>query len=211
MLKTLLTATAASALMLSAALAQTNTSPTPPTTPPAAAPAPATPAPAPASPKASDSMKATPKADMKASDATTKKPEFTASQQADQLLASKFKGTNVLGPKNEKVGDVSDVLFDKSGKVLAVVVGVGGFLGIGEKDVAIDMGSFQIVPASTGSSSAASTAASNDPNNIKLKIAMTKDELKSAPTFERYKAPSRTTSTSSKSNTGMAPRPMPGK
>jgi sporulation protein YlmC with PRC-barrel domain len=206
MLKTLLTATAASALMLSAALAQTNTSPTSPTTPPAATPA----MPAPASPKATGNMKAMPNADMKASEATTKKPEFTASQKSDQLLASKFKGTNVLGPNNEKVGDVSDVLFDKDGKVLAVIVGVGGFLGIGEKDVAIDMDSFQIVPASTGSSTA-STATFNDPNKIKLKIAMTKDEIKSAPTFERYKANARSTSTSSTTNTGMAPHPMPGK
>jgi hypothetical protein len=38
-------------------------------------------------------------------------------------------------------------LFDKSGKILGVVVGVGGFLGVGQKNVAMDMGAFQIVPA----------------------------------------------------------------
>jgi sporulation protein YlmC with PRC-barrel domain len=69
--------------------------------------------------------------------ATSGKAQFVTQQTADQLLATKFKGTNVMGPNDEKVGDVSDILFDKEGKVLAYVIGVGGFLGIGEKDVAI--------------------------------------------------------------------------
>ena len=58
----------------------------------------------------------------------------------------------MLGPDNAKVGDVSDVLFEKGGKILGLIVGVGGFLGIGEKNVAIDMSAFEVVPASTGSS-----------------------------------------------------------
>ena len=199
MLKTLLSATAASALMLSTAFAQTNVTPTDPATPPAATTtAPVTPSATP--PMPSDTTAAKP--------AGTAMPNFVASQQPDQMLASKFKGANVLGPNNEKVGDVNDVLFDKNGKVLALVIGVGGFLGIGEKDVGIDMASFQIVPATTGSATgtAATTASTtDDPNNVKLKIAMTKDELKTAPTFQRYKAPS-TASTGTSGNTGMAPR-----
>ncbi len=67
-------------------------------------------------------------------------------------MFSKFKGTDVLGPDNAKVGDVNDLLFDKNGKIIGMIVGVGGFLGIGEKSVAIDMSAFQVVPASTGSS-----------------------------------------------------------
>ena len=46
-------------------------------------------------------------------------------------MASKFKGTDVIGTDDQKIGDVSDILFDKSGKIEAYVVGVGGFLGIG--------------------------------------------------------------------------------
>jgi sporulation protein YlmC with PRC-barrel domain len=133
--------------------------------------------------------------------------KFISAQSADQFAFSKFKGTNVLGPDNAKVGDVTDVLFEKGGKVLGLIVGVGGFLGIGEKNVAIDMSAFQIVPADTGSST--STAASaNDPNNVKLKVSWTKDQLKNAPDFQYYKSPARTTSTSPSSpTTGMAPRP----
>src|SRR3954452_17156617 len=59
--------------------------------------------------------------------------QFIASQKPDQWLASKFKGTDVLGDDNQKVGDVSVILFDKSGKIEAYGVGVGGFLGVSAK------------------------------------------------------------------------------
>jgi hypothetical protein len=182
MLKKLIIATAASGLMMSTALAQQ-------TTPPAAAPSATAP-----------------------SAATRSDAKFISAQSADQWVASKFKGTDVIGANNEKIGDVDDLLFSKDGKILAVVVGVGGFLGIGQKDVALDMTAFQVVPADTGSTAAAAstTASSNDPSKIKLKLAMTKDELKAAPAFEYYKAPSRTTSNPAAApNTGMAPRPAP--
>ena len=126
--------------------------------------------------------------------------KFIQAQGADQFAFSKFKGTNVLGPDNAKVGDVSDLLFEKNGKVVGLIVGVGGFLGIGEKNVAIDMSAFQMVPTDTGSS---------DPNNVKLKVSWTKDQLKNAPDFQYYKAPARTTSQgpAGSPTTGMAPRP----
>ena len=47
--------------------------------------------------------------------------QFINSQRPDQFLASKFKGTDVIGADNEKIGDVSDILFDKSGKIDAYV------------------------------------------------------------------------------------------
>src|SRR5215467_13945717 len=102
--------------------------------------------------------------------------KFIASQSTDQWVFSKFKGTDVLGPDNAHIGNVNDMLFDKQGKILGLIVGVGGFLGIGEKNVAIDMSAFQPVPASTGSSSSSSTATrsdSNDPTNVKLKVSWT--------------------------------------
>ena len=92
----------------------------------------------------------------------------------------------MLGPDNAHIGDVVDVLFDKSGRVEAVVVGVGGFLGIGEKNVALDMSAFQVVPANINSSTN-STASSNDPNDIKLKVSWTKEQLKAAPDFQYFK------------------------
>ena len=67
----------------------------------------------------------------------------------------------MLGPDNAQVGDVNDMLFDKNGKILGLIVGVGGFLGIGEKSVAIDMSAFQTVPADTGTVGAGGGAASS--------------------------------------------------
>jgi hypothetical protein len=97
-------------------------------------------------------------------------------QTPDQWLASKFKGTDVIGTDDKKIGDVSDILFDKDKKVVAYIVGVGGFLGIGAKDVALDPAAFQPVPG-------------KDATDFKLRLSMTKDELKAAPTFEPYHAP----------------------
>ena len=128
-----------------------------------------------------------------------------SAQGADKWVFSKFKGTDVLGPDDKHIGDVTDLLFDKSGKVDGVVVGVGGFLGIGEKNVAIDLSAFQVVPANTGSSST-TTSNSDDPANMKLKVAWTKDELKNAPDFQYYKAASRT-SGNAPATTGAAPAP----
>jgi sporulation protein YlmC with PRC-barrel domain len=44
---------------------------------------------------------------------------------------------NVYDPSDVKIGEISDVLLNKQGKVDAFMVGVGGFLGVGEKDVAV--------------------------------------------------------------------------
>ena len=49
-------------------------------------------------------------------------------EKPDQWLATKFEGMDVLGSDNEKIGDVSDILFDKTGKVDAFIISVGGFL-----------------------------------------------------------------------------------
>jgi sporulation protein YlmC with PRC-barrel domain len=51
--------------------------------------------------------------------------------------ASKLVGVNVYNEANEKIGDINDVLLDKSGKAANVVLGVGGFLGMGEHYVAV--------------------------------------------------------------------------
>ena len=51
--------------------------------------------------------------------------------------ASKLVGVNVYNEANEKIGDISEVILDKSGKVAHVILGVGGFLGMGEHYVAV--------------------------------------------------------------------------
>jgi sporulation protein YlmC with PRC-barrel domain len=50
---------------------------------------------------------------------------------------SKIVGLSVYNDKNESVGSINDMLTDKNGKIVAVVIGVGGFLGVGEHLVAV--------------------------------------------------------------------------
>jgi len=117
--------------------------------------------------------------------------KFVASQSADQFVFSKFKGSDVVGPNDESIGGVNDLLFDKSGKILGVMVGVGGFLGIGQKNVAMDMSAFQVVPAAS-SGTPGPTSRTDDPTYIKLKVAWTKDQIQQAPDFQYYKPPAST-------------------
>lgn len=77
---------------------------------------------------------------------------------------------DVYDPNNNKIGQISDVLVDKSGKVSTLIIGVGGFLGAGEKEVAVP---FEEVQATTKD------------NKVHLVMNTTKDALKSAPGF-RY-------------------------
>jgi hypothetical protein len=121
---------------------------------------------------------------------TATKATFVNRQNPDQWVMSKFKGTDVMGTNDEQIGDVNDILFDKNGTIAAFVIGVGGFLGIGAKDVAIAPASFQVVK--------------DDNGGDKLKLAMTKDELKQAPAFEYYTPPSRGATTNMQ-----RPRPAP--
>jgi sporulation protein YlmC with PRC-barrel domain len=51
--------------------------------------------------------------------------------------ASKLVGVNVYNENNDKIGDINDVILDNSGRVANVILGVGGFLGMGEHYVAV--------------------------------------------------------------------------
>src|SRR5690606_2404374 len=50
----------------------------------------------------------------------------------NQIMASDIRGTRVYSATNESVGDISDILLSQDGDIVALVVGVGGFLGIGQ-------------------------------------------------------------------------------
>jgi sporulation protein YlmC with PRC-barrel domain len=95
----------------------------------------------------------------------TKSPKFIQAQGTDKWVFSRFKGTDVLGPDNTKVGSVTDMLFDKNGKIDGLIVGVGGFLGIGEKNVAIDMSAFEVQPYRAATSSTTGNANSAMPSD----------------------------------------------
>ena len=59
--------------------------------------------------------------------------------------ASKLMGLDVYNEGNEKLGDINELILDKNGKVAAVVIGVGGFLGMGEHDIAVSMDKLKFV------------------------------------------------------------------
>jgi sporulation protein YlmC with PRC-barrel domain len=63
--------------------------------------------------------------------------QFITTQQAGELRAPKLVGVAVYDKQNKSIGKISDLLMDKDGKIQAVVIGIGGFLGIGTKDVAL--------------------------------------------------------------------------
>ena len=73
--------------------------------------------------------------------------------------ASKLVGLDVYNEANEKLGDVNELILDKNGKVSAVVIGVGGFLGMGEHDIAVTMDKLKFVeePVRTSSTAPATT------------------------------------------------------
>src|SRR4051812_49835877 len=71
--------------------------------------------------------------------------QFLTQEKPGQWCASKLKGLDVYNNSNEKIGDIREVLLDQSGKAEAVVVGVGGFLGMGERDVAVPFSEIKFV------------------------------------------------------------------
>ena len=78
--------------------------------------------------------------------------------------ASKLIGVNVYNRQNEKIGDINEVLVGKSGSVSGVVVGVGGFLGMGEHDVLVKLDQIKFVNEPV-SSAVATTPARPVPAN----------------------------------------------
>ena len=99
---------------------------------------------------------------------------FLKEQQASDWRASKVIGSTVYGPDNASIGEVSDVVIGSDGKIRAAVIGVGGFLGVGEKSVAVPFEQLNITRKP-------------DSNTIqKINVAFTKDQLKNAPTFAFY-------------------------
>jgi sporulation protein YlmC with PRC-barrel domain len=75
---------------------------------------------------------------------------------------------NVYDPQENKIGEIKDMLLDEEGRIQAVIVSVGGFLGMGEKDIAVP---FDAV------------AAAQRDNKWWLTMNATKDNLRTAPGF----------------------------
>ena len=87
---------------------------------------------------------------------------------SDSWTVTNYYKQVVYGPDQKKIGDVDDVLVDKSGKVTGLVVGVGGFLGMGSKDVILPFSDVNV---------------QKKDNSWWLSINETKDSLKAAQGF----------------------------
>lgn len=119
--------------------------------------------------------------------------------------ASKLVGLAVYNDSNEKLGDISEILVDKTGKINAVIIGVGGFLGVGQHDIAVTFDNLKWVdepirsasadkmPGSAATPSTTTTGAAsggmaattkNDWYPDHAVMSGTKDQLKAMPAFK---------------------------
>ena len=164
--------------LTSAAVAQTST--TTDTQAPAAtqtAPAPATPPAAqPATPPASDQTAT--QSEMKTDQSKPVEGQIVLQDQ-NSILASTLIGSTVYTPADETVGDINDVIVGLDGQIQGVVIGVGGFLGLGEKDVAVKMDKLTVQPQD------------ENKNNVRLIMNASKADLEAAPEFKSVAAQNR--------------------
>lgn len=102
---------------------------------------------------------------------TTAKADTNASSTSHregEWRASKLVGVNVYNDANEKIGDINEIILEKSGRPGRVIIGVGGFLGMGEHYVAVSFDKLKWVnePARTASTTApGGTPATNVDSN----------------------------------------------
>jgi sporulation protein YlmC with PRC-barrel domain len=134
---------------------------------------------------------------------------FVKQQSMNQWRASKLVGVSVVGPNQEKIGKIDDVLVDHDGNAQVVVVSVGGFLGIGAKDVGVPFKTLQwrtegrtvAVPSAQttmpGADANATATVKSNPTAIEASqgypdmgvLNMTKAQLQSAPDFKYAPSP----------------------
>ncbi|PPD23611.1 MAG: photosystem reaction center protein H [Methylocystis sp.] len=96
------------------------------------------------------------------------RPDFLTTLPQNALLVSNIHDQNVYDPQENKIGEVKDLVLDRGGKVTAAIISVGGFLGMGEKDIAVAFSDLR---------------ATERNNKWWLTMNATKDELKNATGF----------------------------
>jgi sporulation protein YlmC with PRC-barrel domain len=135
---------------------------------------------------------------------------FVTSQEKSQWRAPKLIGVGVYGSDDKQIGKIDDLLLDKNGSAQTIVIGVGGFLGFGKKDVAVPFSAMQWrtevrkVPATDQPSPMTSTSGQQPPPMKETDPAATEasqgypdkailnvtlDELKAAPDFKYASSP----------------------
>lgn len=91
----------------------------------------------------------------------------TTAQATGQISAKDILNKSVRNNTNEVVGDINDIRLDKSGKIASVIIGVGGFLGLGEKNVALPFEQLSF--------------ATNEDGNLVVTADLTKESLQAMP------------------------------
>jgi hypothetical protein len=107
--------------------------------------------------------------------ATTDQSSTKTTEQAlaapEGFLASNIIGATVYSQDDQSIGDINDIILSPEGQPSQVIVGVGGFLGLGEKDVVLDMSKLKI--------------AAMDSGKVKIIVQTSPEELKNMPAFTK--------------------------
>ncbi len=118
-----------------------------------------------------------------AGQAQTADDRFLVRQEADQMLVNNILGVDVVSAAGENIGNVDDVVADRQGQILGIVVGVGGFLGIGEKDVAIPVDALTFDMADAHGDTGWGWG---DGRVNQVVVDYTQEQLEAAPEFQRF-------------------------
>jgi sporulation protein YlmC with PRC-barrel domain len=97
---------------------------------------------------------------------TANKADAATVHREGEWRASKLVGVNVYNEANEKIGDINDVILDKSGRTSKVILGVGGFLGVGEHYVAVPFEKLKWATEPVRSASTSNPPASAPATNV---------------------------------------------
>ncbi|MEZ2129399.1 MULTISPECIES: PRC-barrel domain-containing protein [unclassified Sinorhizobium] len=133
-------------------------------------PAQSTPATPPAAPMAPDTNAQAP-APAPSTETAEGGGTYLTEQAPDQISANTFIGQGVYNANNESIGSINDLIMKKEGGIVAAIVGVGGFLGIGEKNVAVPFEKITV-------------AQNTQDGSVKLTTSETAESLKAAPEFK---------------------------
>ena len=159
---------------------------------------------------------------------------FVTTQATDQWRAPKLVGIGVFGPDDKQIGKIKDVLMSHDGNAETVVIGIGGFLGFGTKDVAVPFAAMQWrtegrkmpvtdqppanpTASTTGQASGPPPMKETDPAATeasqgypdKAILGVTLAELKSAPDFHYAPSPLDQTEARSTTDSGMVKKTTP--
>lgn len=124
---------------------------------------------------------------------------YLTEQAADQISANTYIGQPVYNAADKSIGSINDLIMKKDGGITAAVIGVGGFLGIGEKWVAVPFENIAVTQMP-------------DSGDVKLTTTETAESLQAAPEFKTLtqKVAERATvdTTTTGSTTGTTPAPV---